>query len=447
MSLSYVSLQSSAIRPLPPPARIAALADAGRMTSLDSPRSSRYLDRFGLAAQDDDGVTTARMDVAGATVLVAAQDEGFLRGSVGANHGEALRELFARAERERPTAVVLLLASGGVRVHEANAAELALARALRAMFDARIAGVPVLAIAVADVFGGSSILGCAADRMAMLTSARVGLSGPKVIESVHGKWELDADRVDDVQAVFGAYARASRGSVDRIADDVDALRGWIRMAAANTLPFADHVMNTHASLRADASTSFTPLPLSAPLPDASPENAGWLWRAGGMLATRPAWNIPFGIDFAYGLDGALLTKLTNAETDVRETIVIIEDSPGHEVSRGAEMRFISRYLAHHAAVLALARSRGHRLVGLLAGTGHSAAFFVNALQAQELYALPHARVVAMEPAAIARVTGLDVATLIADDPLLGHPVRHFAALGGVDAILDADEFQRRIAAA
>ena len=85
------------------------------------------------------------------------------------------------------------------------------------------------------------------------------------------------------------------------------------------------------------------------------------------------------------------------------------------------------------------------MIGLLAGVGHSAAFFVNALQAPELYALPQARVVAMGPDAIARVTGLDTARLIEDDPLLGQPVRHFDALGGITAIVDVDEFRRRLA--
>src|SRR5204862_930096 len=134
-----------------------------------------------------------------------------------------------------------------------------------------------------------------------------------------------------------------------------------------------------------------------------------LWRAGAIVATRPAAGAAFGTAFAHGLDAALLTEMFDDQGNARrETLVIVEDSPGHEVSRAAEMRFISRYLAHHAAILALARSRGHRLVGLLAGTGHSAACFVNALQAPELYALTHSRVVAMEPAAIARVTGLHV---------------------------------------
>ena len=95
---------------------------------------------------------------------------------------------------------------------------------------------------------------------------------------------------------------------------------------------------------------------------------------------------------------------------------------------------MSQYLAQHAAVLALLRARGVRVVGLLTGTGHSAAFFVNALQASRTYALPGARVVAMEPPAIARVTRLDPSrfgALIEDDPVLGHPVRHFAAWSGI----------------
>jgi len=46
-----------------------------------------------------------------------------------------------------------------------------------------------------------------------------------------------------------------------------------------------------------------------------------------------------------------------------------------------------------------------------------------------------ARVIAMDPAAIARVTGRDVAQLIDDDPLLGQPVRHLAAHGGIEGLL------------
>ena len=99
------------------------------------------------------------------------------------------------------------------------------------------------------------------------------------------------------------------------------------------------------------------------------------------------------------------------------------------------MRFVSQFLAHHAAVLALLRAQGRRLVGLLAGIGHSAAFFSNALQAPVLYALASSRVVAMEPSALARVTGLPAVSLIENDPLVGQPVRHFAAQGGVASVI------------
>jgi hypothetical protein len=86
-------------------------------------------------------------------------------------------------------------------------------------------------------------------------------------------------------------------------------------------------------------------------------------------------------------------------------------------------------------VLGLLRAQGRRLIGLLVGVGHSAAFFSNALQASTLYALSGARVVAMEPSAIVRVTGLPAGVLIDDDPLLGQPVRHLMAQGGVAAIV------------
>jgi malonate decarboxylase beta subunit len=443
------SAVSGDVARLVPRARIEALADGGRIDSLDEPRASPHLARFGIAAQPDDGVAAARIEIDGAPILIAAQDERFLGGSVGARHGEALRALFERARAERPAAVVLLLASGGVRLHEANAAELSLARALRALFDLRAAAVAVVAICVGDVFGGASVLACAADRVAMLPASRIGLSGPKVIESVHGKWALDADRAGDVESVFGAPARSRAGDVDLVADDRDALRAWIRVAAQGRIDFAEWVAQAHAVLagRAPPLPPAPPFPLLARFASARPLDApGSLWRAADIVWARPATGVAFGAGLVHALDCALLAHLCTGIDQRGETLVIVEDSAGHEVSRAAEMRFASRALAHHAAILALARTRGHRIVGLLAGTGHSAAFFANALQAPELLAVASARVVAMEPSAIARVTGLPAASLIEDDPLLGQPVRHLAALGGVDRIVDEAEVAGVVAA-
>jgi hypothetical protein len=161
---------------------------------------------------------------------------------------------------------------------------------------------------------------------------------------------------------------------------------------------------------------------------------GRLWRGGGDFVTAPFTGRAFDGVSVHALDAALLCALPAA---TGATLVVTEDSNGHEVSRAAETRFDSRLLAQHAAVLAHLRQCGVRVTGLLCGRGHSAAFFVNALQAPRLVAIADARVIAMEPAAIARVTGRDVAALIDDDPLLGQPVRHLAALGGVDRVADA----------
>ena len=239
--------------------------------------------------------------------------------------------------------------------------------------------------------------------------------------------------------MFGADARAAGGNVDLVVDDLDAIRAWVRMSAKTR----SRSTSTFGSCTRQLATRILPPwrvaddapPLSEFPAMRRDDAAGWLWRGSNALATRTPRDGAFGVSFAHGLDSALLCtarRLASRGENARRR----RGFQGHEVSRRAEMQFISRFLAHHAAVLSLVRARGHRVVGLLAGTGHSAAFFVNALQATELYALPAARVVAMEPSAIGRVTGLRVAAMIEDDPLLGQPVRHLAALGGITAIVD-----------
>lgn len=427
------------LRVATPAARIAALADPGSAHFLPPAGASPHLARFGIAPHDDDGIVMARVRVHGAPVIVAAQDEHYLAGSVGERHGKALQAMVATARRERPSAIVLLLGSGGVRLHEANAAELALARVLSALLDARADGIPVVAVGVASVFGGTSVLACAADRLALLPGTRLGLSGPKVLESVHGKWEIDADDIRDVDAVFGAAARNAAGLVELLVDDADAVRAWISRAARERDDFASSIVTMHARLGAHIAGE----PAHAPAFDALPcfdtaepvDNAGRLWRRRECWLTRPNTGATIGLADAYTLDAALLSQVAASGAGPRLPVVLVEDSAGHVVSRAAEMKLISQFLAHHAAVLALLRAKGTRLVGLLAGVGHSAAFFSNALQAPVLYALASSRVVTMEPSAVARVTGLPAGALIESDPLLGQPVRHLAAQGGVSAII------------
>ena len=463
---SHDSASTVALRALTPAQRIAAVADRGSVrsvtASLDAPRPSPHLARWGIAAQDDDGVVVARATIDGAHVLVAAQDERFLGGSAGAHHADALRRLFELGRAERPAAVVILAASGGVRLHEANAAEWGLARALAALLDLRAAGVPVLVAGVADVFGGASVLACAAARLALLPGVRLGLSGPAVIETARGRDELDARDTATVARVFGAEARAAAGHVELLIDGADGVHRFIARGIKERISLAAWVQAMQLRLATRLADDFrggTSADLSAPpkVVEASlpplPQNlaslyanavpvdpAGWLARlpAGRTWLCRPVGAGTFGPREATSLDSALLASVAAAAPDAAPTLMLIGDSQGHEVSRLAESLCVSQYLAQHAAVLALLRTQGVVLRGLLSGVGHSAEFFSHVLQAQQIDALADARVVAMEPSALARVTRLpraDLAALIENDPLLGHPVRHFARWAGIAALL------------
>jgi hypothetical protein len=382
--------------------------------------------------------------VDGAPILIAAQDERFLGGSAGANHSHALRQLFAVAAAERPAAVVLLAGSGGVRLHEANAAECALARALSALLDLRAAAFP---------FSSSGPRMCSVERPCSrarpsasrcLPGVRLGLSGPAVIETTRGKSELDAGDKVRVAAVFGADARAAAGHVELLPDSAAAAREWIASAARDSMPFATWVARCTTSWEAarrdeeargrirsnqPGGPPAIPANLALLFVNARPiDPAGWLARMDEVPVwlCRPVGAGMFGPREAHAVDAALLAHVAPAGSIGSQTVLLIGDSRGHEVSRRAEALCVSQYLAHHAAVLALLRAQGVRLQGLLAGIGHSAEFFANVLQATKLHALTDARVVAMEPAAVARVTRLPQAELMAlieNDALRGGPAR------------------------
>jgi malonate decarboxylase beta subunit len=427
------------------------------METLPDAGASVHLARWGLSARADDGVKSARLAAGAVRILAAAQDARFLGGSIGANHGALLRGLFERAIDERPDAVVLFLDSGGVRLHEANAAEWALARALRALFDVRRAGIATVAIVTGTAFGGASVLAAACEHLLFMPNSRFGLSGPGVIETAHGKAELDAGDSAAVTTLFGASARVAAGIGAMIDDDVDAVRTAIRAVARQAARF-DRValdawdaklaarLGDAGLAAATAAPSRSPMPLFA---DAVPVDAtGWLWRLrdSDIHLLRPLAPLEFDPTVAVSIAQAIAAGLPP-----RSPLVVIEDSPGHAATRLAETIGVSEYLAAHAARLAVLRWEGSAVLGLLTGCGHSAALFVNALQAATLDALAGARVEAMAPVAIARVTRLPaeaLAALIEEDALMGQPARHLAALGGIARIhagMTGPELRARVA--
>jgi malonate decarboxylase beta subunit len=154
-------------------------------------------------------------------------------GAVGEVHGAKLVGLLARGSDERPAGVVLLLDSGGVRLHEANAGLIAVSELIRAVLDARASGVRVLAVIGGAVgcFGGMGIVARCCDAIIMSEEGRLGLSGPEVIETANGVEEFDSRDRALVWRTVGGKHRYLLGDCDHlVADDAVTIRGAIHRA-------------------------------------------------------------------------------------------------------------------------------------------------------------------------------------------------------------------------
>ncbi|WP_407461076.1 biotin-independent malonate decarboxylase subunit beta [Xanthomonas campestris pv. raphani] len=212
--------------------RIDGLLDAGSFTEFVGPRRrliSPHLAQLDTPGAFDDGIVVGEGRLRGRHVLIAAQQGAFMGGGVGEVHGAKLTGLLERAAVTTPDAVVLLLDTGGVRLHEANAGLIAISEIMRATLGARAAGVPVLALIGSGngAFGGMGIVARCCSAVIMSEEGRLSLSGPDVIETVRGVEEFDARDRALVWRVAGGKHRYLIGDAqtlvpDRIAAFADA---------------------------------------------------------------------------------------------------------------------------------------------------------------------------------------------------------------------------------
>ncbi len=210
--------------------RIAGLFDAGSFTEFLPPSSritSPHLGQLDAPVAFDDGVAVGKATLEGTTVFVAAQEGGFMGGAVGEVHGAKLVGLLRRAVIEQAAAVILLLESGGVRLHEANAGLIAVSEVMRAVLDAREAGVPVITLAggANGVFGGMGIVARCTNTIIMSEEARLAMSGPEVIETAAGVEEFDSRDRALVWRTTGGKHRYLLGDCQvLVADSIAAFR-------------------------------------------------------------------------------------------------------------------------------------------------------------------------------------------------------------------------------
>lgn len=210
--------------------RIARLFDTASFVEFLPPSArvvSPHLGQLNAPVAFDDGVATGSARLFGQLVLTAAQEGGFMGGAVGEVHGAKLVGLLRRAVAERVDAVVLLLESGGVRLHEANAGLIGVAEVMRALLDARAAGIAVVVLIGGSngCFGGMGIVARCANAVVMSEEGRLAMSGPEVIETASGVLEFDARDRALVWRTTGGKHRYLLGDCQRIvADEIAAFR-------------------------------------------------------------------------------------------------------------------------------------------------------------------------------------------------------------------------------
>ncbi|WP_271178660.1 biotin-independent malonate decarboxylase subunit beta [Leifsonia poae] len=490
--------------------RAYAILDEGSAQELLGPFDrveSPWLAPQGVVPEADDGVVIVRGTVAGRATVIVGIEQAFQGGGIGEVSGAKIAAALGLAARDSrtgtPTAAVLLLETGGVRLQEANLGLAAVAEACAAVLELREQQAVVAVVAGGlGSFGGMSIVAGLCSTVIMTREARLGLNGPEVIESEAGIQEFDSTDRALVWSIDGGAQRHALGQADQLVkDDTDQIRKAVARAILDG-PRAAHSSRDLSALRAHLSAID---PLSPPAPSelagvfANSSSAQPRWSGGNdaepSAGRGRAWANALGntppvqlestlIESAMNVDGVpgvlltvvpdpdspfrrarngevgLLEGLSLAERVSRITaedaqlpaarkrpIIAIVDLPSQAYGRLEEMVGIHLHLAAAVDAYATARTAGHPIVALVVGTALSGGFLAHGLQANQILALddPAVEIHAMHKPAAARITRRTVAeldALAATVPPLSYDIRDWATLGlcnGLLAVSDAGD--------
>ena len=225
--------------------RAGALFDAGTRRELAGPFDrieSPWLPLQGVTPQADDGCVVMKGKISGHSAVVIALEGAFQGGSMGEVSGAkmtaALDLTCADNERGIPTAAVLLLETGGVRLQEANLGLAAVAEVMASILALR-KHAPVISVVAGTVgcFGGMSLAAGLSSYIVMTREARLGMNGPEVIEQESGIEEFDSSDRALVWAINGGEQRYATGLVDALVeDDTQQLAEAIRKFVVRGVP-------------------------------------------------------------------------------------------------------------------------------------------------------------------------------------------------------------------
>jgi malonate decarboxylase beta subunit len=176
---------------------------------------SPHLRLFDLPEEFDDGIIVGRGTLDGAPVFVAAQEGRFMGGAFGEVHAAKLTGLVRAARDLKTIPMLLLLDTGGVRLQEANAGELAVAEIMRAIVEARTAGLNIIGLigGRAGCYGGGGLIAGCCTALVVSEQGRIAVSGPEVIETNRGVEEFDSrDRALVWRTMGGKHRRLPGGA-------------------------------------------------------------------------------------------------------------------------------------------------------------------------------------------------------------------------------------------
>src|ERR1700756_2555793 len=218
-------------------ARAQSLFDQGTWKELVGPFDrieSPWLARQGIAPQSDDGCIVIKGKIGGSPAVAIAFEGAFQGGSVGEVSGAKMTAALDLATKDseagRPTAAVLLLETGGVRLQEANLGLAAVAEIISSALALR-QHAPVITIVAGTVgwFGGMSLVAGVSSYTIMTREARLGLNGPEVIEQESGIDEFDASDRALIWAIHGGEQRVAMGVADELVlDDAPSIAAAVK---------------------------------------------------------------------------------------------------------------------------------------------------------------------------------------------------------------------------
>lgn len=185
---------------------------------------SPWLVKQNIVPQADDGVVIAKGTIQEQPVVLISIEGLFQGGSLGEVGGAKIAGALELAVEDNlkgiPTAAILLLETGGVRLQEANLGLAAIAEIQAAIVNLR-QYQPVIAVVAGSVgcFGGMSIAAGLCSYNVMTQEGRLGLNGPQVIEQEAGVQEYNAKDRPFIWSITGGNQRFTSGLADAYVDD------------------------------------------------------------------------------------------------------------------------------------------------------------------------------------------------------------------------------------